>query len=293
MFIYLFLAIIIIFIVFKVIKNRKDSLKGRIRSTSLAASKNDNSNRTIFDTLVNRIDLNTKRPLVSHDSIRLKCIQAGIRQSRNQKLIILTRYLLIFPVGISSAILAKSISPDNFQLMVIAAIGGMALGFFFPVIRLDSKIKERRKEIDRTFPDFVDLMLICVEAGMTAEQAYERISNDMAAFSLVMSEEIKILSAETTYFLEAKTAYDNFVFRTQSAHVKAYSTIVLQAINYGTPLSQGLRLISNEMRESQVSEVERKAQALPSKLTVPMMLFTLPVLFTVIIYPAAVQVMGA
>ena len=128
---------------------------------------------------------------------------------------------------------------------------------------------------------------------MSAEQTYARIVDDLKKFSLAMADEIELLSAEITYFLSPKIAYENFYYRTHNEFVKAYCSVVLQSLQYGTPLGQGLRSLSGEIREAQMGMIERKAAALPSKLTVPMMLFTLPVLFVFIMYPAITQVMEA
>lgn len=289
---YILVILILVVIGYFIYKKRSggDSLSQRIGNDNLKAN-TVIQKKTVFDSWVDQIDLNSKNPFFSYDQMRLKCIQAGIRNLREQKVVVLMRFVLIIPFALGVAFLVNILKPGQINLILIAAVAGAALGFYFPIIRLDSKIKDRKEEINRAFPDFVDLMLVCVQAGMTAEQAYARISTEMQNFSKVMAEEIQILSAEVTYFLDARTAYENFIFRTQNAYVKAFCGIVLQSINYGTPLGQGLRAVSAEIRESQMSEIQQKAQSLPSKLTVPMMLFTMPVLFTVIIYPAAVQVM--
>lgn len=236
--------------------------------------------------LLHKIDLNMNNPIVSHKNIHLKCIRAGIRESEQQKMMILKRYLFVIPFSVLTLTVGCMVfNLNTIGSLFLCCIAGALLGFFWPVIRLDSMIKNRQEEIDAAFPDFLDLMIVCVGAGMSADQTYVRITDDLRKFSPCMANEINILGAEVTYFLDAKIAYDNLYFRTQNSFVKAFCSVVLQSIKFGTPLSQSLKALSQEVRENQLAKIERKAAALPSKLTVPMIFFTLPVLFAVILYP--------
>ncbi len=278
-------------------KNKKSKKDERFTRVDVTHDDNTKSEKKyykdkIINILINRIDLNKKNNFFANNEVRLKCIKAGIRNVREQKIIILTRYVLIMPVGMIVAIMGYMLSPNSNQIIILGFFLGAIVGFFYPIIRLDSTIKDRKEEIDRAFPDFVDLMMVCVEAGMPAEQAYVRITTELQKFYPIMASEVEILSAELTYFLEPRIAYDNFLFRTQNSFVKAFCNVVLQSLEFGTPLSQGLKSLSAEIREAQMGMIERKAASLPSKLTVPMMLFTLPVLFVVILFPAGHQLMN-
>ncbi len=285
--------IFLIGVFFLYIKNKNKKIRGlsSCNNNNSVSGGSDKSNLVEYfaKPFLSKIDLNTDKGIFSHNKVRLKCIMAGIRESEKQKIIIFCRYAFILPFCIGSILLGFLCEMNSFSNLVFFGVSGSALGFFFPVIRLDSIIKNRQAEIDTAFPDFLDLMIVCVGAGMTPEQTYARISNDLKKFSLCMANEIDILAAETTYFLEAKTAYDNFHYRTQNNYVKAFCNVIVQSIKFGTPLAHSLKQLSEEVREGQLGKIEKKAAALPSKLTVPMMIFTMPVLFVVILYPAIQQ----
>jgi tight adherence protein C len=277
-----------------ILKNKqKTKINARFKKNNSDNGNNsDNYEKidAILDQFIKKIDLSVDTQIIKHKTMSIKCIRAGIRSVRTQKLCIFAQYALIIPFGLMG-ILGAWILDGSYVHMIVSTVIMGIIGFFFPVIRIDSMIKDRQLEIKKGFPDFVDLMLVCVEAGMTPEQTYPMICNDLKKFSVVMSEEIQVLSTEITYFLDPKTSYDNFYYRTQNEYIKAFCNVVLQSVQYGTPLAEGLRMLSLEVREAEMGEIERKAASLPSKLTVPMMAFTLPVLFAVILYPAVVLMM--
>jgi len=248
--------------------------------------------KTIFSNIINKIDVNAKHPVFSHERTRIKCIRAGIVSVYKQKIFIFSRYLAIIP-GIILAIMVGTmiLKVQSIKLLFLIGGAGAILGFYYPLLRIDAMIKDRQAEISRAFPDFMDIILVCVSAGMTLKQAYIKVHTDFDKFSPTFAAEIKILSSELTYFLEPQSAYNNFYHRTQNDHIRAYNSIVLQSIQLGTPLVEGLRYLSKEVREKQMGEVEKKAAALAAKLTLPMMLFTLPVLLVVLGFPAAMQMM--
>ncbi len=281
--------VFLIGILFLYIKNKNKAVRGLSQYNNDSVSRDSDQGNVIENLIkpfLSKIDINTDNGIFSHNNVRLKCIMAGIRDSEKQKMIIFCRYAFIVPFCIGSILLSVFFEMTSFLNLVFFGVCGGVLGFFFPVIRLDSMIKNRKIEIDAAFPDFLDLMIVCVGAGMTAEQTYARISGDLRKFSRCIASEIEILGAETTYFLDPKIAYDNFHFRTQNNYIKTFCTVVVQSLKFGTPLVQSLKALSEEVREGQLGKIEQKAAALPSKLTVPMMLFTMPVLFVVILYPA-------
>ena len=173
-------------------------------------------------------------------------------------------------------------------LCLAAAYGGMQAPFFF----LKNRIAKRQLSIRRAFPDALDLMLICVEAGMSIEAAFKRVSDEIGSQSIPLAEELTLTTAELSYLQERKQAYDNLAKRTDLEGVKSVCLALSQAERYGTPLAQTLRVLAQENRDMRMSEAEKKAAALPPKLTVPMILFFLPVLFVVILGPAVIRVMG-
>jgi tight adherence protein C len=135
-------------------------------------------------------------------------------------------------------------------------------------------------------------MLICVESGMSAEAAFRKVSEEIGSQSIELAEELTLTTAELSYLQERRQAYENLSNRTGLEAVKSVMTSLIQAERYGTPLGTALRVLAQENRDIRMNEAEKKAAALPPKLTVPMILFFLPVLFAVIIGPAAIQVMN-
>jgi len=151
-------------------------------------------------------------------------------------------------------------------------------------------VQRRQTAIKNAFPDSLDMLLICVQSGMSAEAAFGKVSEEMGAQSLELAEELSLTTAELSYLQERRQAYENLGKRTGIPGVKAVATALIQAERYGTPVGQALRVMAKENRDMRMSEAEKKAAALPPKLTVPMILFFLPVLFVVILGPALIQV---
>jgi tight adherence protein C len=173
-------------------------------------------------------------------------------------------------------------------LCLAVAYGGMQLPFLF----LKNRIAKRQLSIKRAFPDTLDLLLICVESGMSIEMAFRKVSLEIGSQSIALAEELTLTTAELSYLPDRKQAYENLAKRTDLEGVKSVCMALQQAERYGTPLAQSLRVMSQENRDMRMSEAEKKAAALPPKLTVPMILFFLPVLFVVILGPAAIRVMA-
>jgi tight adherence protein C len=173
-------------------------------------------------------------------------------------------------------------------LCLAAAYGGMQVPYLF----LKNRISKRQLSIKRAFPDALDLLLICVESGMSIEAAFKKVSVEIGTQSVALAEELTLTTAELSYLQDRKQAYENLAKRTDLEGVKSVCMALQQAERYGTPLAQTLRVMSQENRDMRMSEAEKKAAALPPKLTVPMILFFLPVLFVVILGPAAIRVMA-
>ncbi len=175
----------------------------------------------------------------------------------------------------------------RFGLVVGAAYAGIKA----PELFLVNAAKKRQTEIRKAWPDALDLTLICVESGMAIENAFRKVSTEIATSSVVLAEELALMTAEMSFLPDRRQAYENLVLRTGLEPVKSVATALIQAERYGTPVGQALRVLSQESRDLRMNEAEKKAAALPPKLTVPMILFFLPVLFVVIITPAVIQVM--
>jgi tight adherence protein C len=173
---------------------------------------------------------------------------------------------------------------------ILAAVAGAGLGFYMPDMFVNNMIQRRQQSIMRGFPDALDLMLICVESGMSIESAFGRVSSEIGSQSAELAEELALTTAELSYLPDRRQAFDNLAKRCGHNGVKAVATALNQAEKYGTQLGQALRVAANENREMRMQEAERKAASLPAKLTVPMIIFFLPCLFIVILGPAIIQI---
>lgn len=183
--------------------------------------------------------------------------------------------------------------PEEFNLIhtLSAIFGGLILGYIYPGFAIDKKAEARQAKIRRAYPDALDLLTICVESGMSVEQSFNRVASELGADALELSEELQVTTAELSYLGDRRQALENFAQRTGMAEVKSIVSALIQADKYGTPLGKALRVISAESRFDRMSRAEAKAASLPAMLTVPMMIFFVPVLFVVILGPAIIQTM--
>lgn len=172
------------------------------------------------------------------------------------------------------------------------AVAAAYLGIQLPQLYISNLIKKRQESIRRAFPDALDLLLICIESGMSVEAAFRKVSQEIGEQSVPLAEELVLTGAEMSYLQDRRLAYENLGKRTGLEGVKAVSGALIQAERYGTPVAQALRVMAQENRDIRMNMAEKKAAALPPKLTVPMIVFFLPVLFVVILGPAVLQVLS-
>jgi tight adherence protein C len=178
----------------------------------------------------------------------------------------------------------------SFINFMIALVAGF-LGFYVPNMFISNRVQKRQLSIKQAFPDALDMLLICVQSGMSVEAGFGKVGKEIASQSIELAEEMTLTTAELSYLQDRRQAYENLAKRTGLPGVKAVVTALIQAERYGTPVGQALRTMAKENREIRQSEAERKAAALPPKLTVPMIVFFLPVLFIVILGPAGISYM--
>ena len=241
--------------------------------------------------VVDQLNLNK---WVGQDEARLKLIQAGYRGHAPYIAYLFFRMVMPVVAVLSTAfyifvvVMLQQPTVVKIGLCLIAAYLGMQLPYLF----LKNRIGKRQLSIKRAFPDALDLLLICVESGMSIESAFRRVAAEIGTQSIPLAEEFTLTTAELSYLPDRRQAYENLGQRTDLDGVKSVCVALQQAERYGTPLAQTLRVLSQENRDLRMSEAEKKAAALPPKLTVPMILFFLPVLFVVILGPAAIRVMS-
>ncbi len=177
------------------------------------------------------------------------------------------------------------------MMKVTAAFAAALVGYYLPDVFVSNLTARRQTSIMRAFPDALDLMLICVESGMSIEAAFGRVASEIGQQSVEMAEELGLTTAELSYLADRRQAFENLAKRCGHSGVKAVATALNQAEKYGTPLGQALRVTAQENREQRMMAAEKKAASLPAKLTVPMILFFLPCLFVVIMGPAIMKIM--
>src|SRR5690606_15665924 len=167
------------------------------------------------------------------------------------------------------------------------------IGAYLPILWLRNRTTKRQQSVRRAWPDALDLMLLCVEAGMSVEHAFKRVSKEIGLQSAELAEELTLTTAELSFLEDRTRAYENLGRRTGLDNVKSVMTALIQADRYGTSVGQSMPVMAEEGREARMMEAEKKAAALPPKLTVPLILFILPVLFIVIIAPALIRVFSS
>lgn len=240
--------------------------------------------------VVDRLNLST---LLEDPKVNEKIVQAGFRGQSPITTFYFFRFSMPFILMVLAAVYLFVITDFDVPLMtkVAGVVVAFAIGFYAPNIYLTNRIQKRRQKIVEAFPDALDLLLICVESGMSIEAAIQKVSQEIGTQSLELAEELSLMSAELSYLPDRRMAYENLAKRTNHPGIKSVATAMTQAETYGTPLSTALRTMAKENRELRLAAAEKKAAALPAQLTVPMIIFFLPVLFVVIMGPAVISIM--
>jgi tight adherence protein C len=228
------------------------------------------------------------------EKVRDKMLQAGIRSpSAPIKFMIAQLILPLFLAGITMVFISASEKElSDFMILMCIFVAAFS-GYKLPDIIIKNKIIKRQQEINLSFPDSLDMMLICVQGGMGLEQTIDRVANEVAEYSPILGEELGMLSAEMAMLNDRAQALQDFARRVGSGAGKSFATALIQAEQYGTSISQAMRVMAEELRDIRMANAEQKAMALPPKLTVPMILFFLPSLFIVILGPAGIQASAA
>jgi tight adherence protein C len=276
----------------KAVSNRREEL----RKKSRAALEGESAKKTIRrrDTSMMRkfVDMLDLQKMLEDPNVVKKLMQAGLRGPRPISIFYFCRFSLPLIFGIGAFIYIWFINSHGLQMQMKIGVVAVAFaaGFYGPNIYLTNLAQKRRTSIMRAFPDSLDMMLICVEAGMSIEQAFARVGEEIGTASPELAEELGLTTAELSYLQDRRAAYYNLAERTNHPGVKGVAMALVQAEKYGTPLGSALRVMAKENREMRITEAEKKAAALPAKLTVPMIVFFLPVLFLVILGPAFIKI---
>ena len=229
---------------------------------------------------------------VAQEEARDKLVMAGYRGQAPYVTFLFFR--LVMPIVFLICAILYVFVISNMQqptaMKIGMCLGATWLGMQAPMLFLKNAITKRQLSIRRAFPDALDLLLICIESGMSIEAAFRRVSTEIGSQSIALAEEFSLTTAELSYLQDRKMAYENLAKRTGTEGVKSVCLALQQSERYGTPLGQTLRVMAQENRDMRMNEAEKKAAALPPKLTVPMIVFFLPVLFVVILGPTGIKV---
>ncbi|WP_026379891.1 type II secretion system F family protein [Afifella pfennigii] len=277
----------------KQVSSERERIRARERA-KLEAQKKQVSLRSEPSRLVkNFVDRFNLAKQAEDGEIAGKLRMAGLRGQNPVFIFLAARLLMPAAMFVVSMLYLFVITPIDQPPMVrlLVAVCAAYIGYYLPSLYVKNRTSKRQNAIRRAWPDALDLLLICVESGMGIESAFRKVSEEIGHESVELAEELSLTTAELSYLQDRRKAYENLGARTGVDGVRAVVTSLIQAEKYGTPLGQSLRVLAQESRDMRMMEAEKKAASLPPKLTVPMILFFLPVLFAVIITPAAIQVM--
>lgn len=233
--------------------------------------------------------------IVESPGIKEKLVMAGMRGQRPFIVFMLARFvtpILFFAAAVIYLFVFDTADRDTLTQFMIVLVA-FTTGYYLPPIWVGNVVTRRQQKIQRAFPDSLDLLLICVESGMSIEAAFNKVAEEIGVQSVELAEEMALTTAELSYLPERRLAYENLGKRTGLDGVKAVTTALIQSERYGTSLGQALRVMGDENRKIRMQMAEKKAAALPAKLTVPMIAFFLPVLFVVILGPAIMSFQGS
>jgi tight adherence protein C len=272
----------------KMLAERRDQLRGAMlrdkprkrRSESLGAMRQ----------VVNALKLLQSQ---QSDKLNDRLAQAGLRS--RDAIVVFLFFKMVTPVLLGAVafllvylLQVGDLSPTG---RLVAVIAGIGLGFFAPELYVSNLTKKRQLALSKGLPDALDLLVICAESGLSLDVSLERVANEIGGANSELAEELSLTSIELGFLPDRRQALVNLNRRTNLASIRGVVNTLMQTEKYGTPLSQSLRVLANEFRDQRMLKAEEKAARLPATLTVPMILFILPVLFIVLTGPAIIKVM--
>lgn len=277
----------------KLVGSERERLRARQRAqfSGSEARLRDRNQASLSQQVVDTLNL---RRVFEAESSRELLKQAGLRSERH--LVSYLAFRLVSPIllAILAFIYSTTLFADTLPaIMRVAITAGAALvGNYLPLTLVKNMVARRQLSIQKAWSDALDLMLICVESGMAIEPALQRVAREIGSASVPLAEELTLTVAELSYLQDRRRAFENLAKRTGLPTVKSVVTSLVQSERYGTPLGTALRVLAQENRDARMFEAERKAAALPPRLTVPMILFFLPVIFIVILGPSVITVLN-
>ncbi|WP_277967634.1 type II secretion system F family protein [Sphingomonas echinoides] len=279
----------------KALNDRREQLKAGITASTKRRAKLVTKNET-----TDRIKTLLSSLKVLQDSqvkaAQVKLMQAGIRSKEYAVAVIFGRLVLPLTWGVlvlylvyGSGIFANW---TPWKMYAIVATN-FVLSYKAPDLYLDNKITKRSQAIQKGLPDALDLLVICAEAGLTVDAAFNRVARELGKAYPELGDEFTLTAIELGFLAERRQAFENLASRVKLDAVKGVVTTMVQTEKYGTPLASALRVLSAEFRNERMMRAEEKAARLPAIMTIPLILFILPTLFIVILGPAACSIADA
>ena len=277
----------------KALNERREQLKAGIVASTSKRRKNI-TNRNEMADKVRGLLSNLK---VLQDSqvqkAQTKLMQAGIRSKDLAFVVIFARLVLPIVIGGFAIILVYLVDyfPTWGPMKKYGLVAGaLILAYKAPDLWLKNKIDKRTKAIRKGLPDALDLLVICAEAGLTVDAAFGRVARELGRAYPELGDEFALTSIELGFLTDRRLAFENLAKRIDLDSVRGVVTTMIQTEKYGTPLASALRVLSAEFRNERMMRAEEKAARLPAIMTVPLILFILPVLFIVILGPASCSI---
>jgi tight adherence protein C len=277
----------------KALNERREQLKaGIVASTSKRRKKITNQNEAAEKV---RSILSNFRMLQDEqvEKAQIKLLQAGIRSKDLAFVVIFARFVLPLVIGpvMITGVYVLDWFPDWSSLKRYGLVAGsLILSYKAPDLWLKNKVQKRTDAIRKGLPDALDLLVICAEAGLTVDAAFSRVARELGKAYPELGDEFALTSIELGFLTDRRSAFENLATRIDLEAIRGVVTTMIQTEKYGTPLASALRVLSAEFRNERMMRAEEKAARLPAIMTVPLILFILPVLFVVILGPAACSI---
>ncbi len=276
----------------KALNDRREQLKAGI-----VASTNKRKKLTNKNVAADRVrGILGSFKMLQDDQIKktqLRLMQAGIRTKELAFFLIFARFVLPVVIGIGAVVIVYVIDyfPDWSAMKKYGVVAGSLVGSYkAPDVWLSNKVKKRSHAVRKGLPDALDLLVICAEAGLTVDAAFNRVAKELGKAYPELGDEFGLTAIELGFLNERRNAFENLADRVDLEAVRGVVTTMIQTEKYGTPLASALRVLSAEFRNDRMMRAEEKAARLPAIMTIPLILFILPTLFVVIMGPAACSI---
>ena len=276
----------------KAVAERREELRASMQAKKVNTQRPGRKETiNIVSKLLGRLNLKAQ---IEDRDLRMRLAQAGWRGQGPAVMFVAARLVLPVAMALVAAALffGLNLFKLSFAMQCASVMGGLALGYYLPNVMVKNAATKRQEDMTLNFPDALDLLLICIEAGLSLEAALTRVVREIGDTAPELAEEMGLLTAELGFLGDRRQALNNFADRVGTPEGKGLVTSLVQSEQYGTPLTVALRVLSDENRANRMSRAEQKAGSLPAMLTGPMIVFFLPVVFIVLLGPAIIQIVN-